>query len=1311
MKLKIFTPINLGVSRRLLSLLFFTLSFAFYSYGQCSMSCDNEIQVSLNNNCEAEITYNMILRDPDNSYVCSPNGPSAYKVIIMDEDGVEIPTSPVITCEYVGRTLLVKVKHWYSGNSCWSNVVVEDKIAPRIDCESVELWCNQNTAPVSEGGYVPNPILIDLCEEECQGVTFEYEDKTVVNACGDEGYLSGIAATIYRTWKACDDNGNCNTCIQTIILRQVDLSEINLPPSYTEEDAFSCGEFDPDDLSLTGIPTLHDLDIQNELCRIHSYYKDNIIPKCDGAYAIERTWTLHNTCTEETLEHVQFIEVVDKTAPTIACDNGAITVVASASYVPYSCIATVSIPPAIITDDCSQAENIHVITKIYGTNAETGLKEVVARVEDANGGFTVDLEYGIYEVYYQATDACGNISNNLDNACIIDVKDEVAPTPVCNGLTKLTLDKDGQGIIFAESFDNGSYDNCCIEKFQVRRMDLDSSEFMDYVAFNCEDIQTEGPLLVMLQITDCNGNSAICMIEVLIDDKTPPVIISCADPVTVTCESGLSLSEIGSTLLTPPTVEEDCIGGLTSTVIVKADFRNDCGVGAVIYTWEIYDAAGNGPATCEQLVAFVDDTPVTINFPTDFLDTTCVIGVEELTPDRTGQVVIHGNDCETVEYFHDDSPIHGEDPSCMTFYRTWFAKNLCTDSIYEHVQKIEVRDVEAPILNCNGEFFDICLDGNVCTRSFEIEGVTALDCSGEVSIRAKWTFTPADICSGEITTGIIEDAGNGFMGPEVGPGQLWVDFYATDICGNESVCRRDYTVKDCQAPEIICIPGLTLNLDEEGIIEVWANDFHQEIIDNCADCAESDYIFSFSQDTSDTVRFYGCDELGVKSAQAWITDASGNQNFCPVTFIIKGAEICAELGQDTSMTEDPDGMAGIGGRVFKESGEAVEAVEVTAENHLSEMMDMHFTDDNGNYNFEFARSSNVVINPKKEETILNGVTTFDILLLRKHILGFAELDSPYKMIAADVNRSNSITTADIVALRKVILQVEETFKNNASWRFIKADHEFTNPTNPFEREIPEYATIPELTQEMKIDFIAIKVGDLNGNAAGREGLLTAQSRNQPKIDFTIRDRQIYKNTIETITFNLNKADIQALQMTLNFDPNLVEVINIPETNQVSRANFGTRFLNRGALTMSWEAPINTNERLSFQLKVKTNRDMAVNELFTISSAFTPAEAYDGQGLVYQMDLAFSDNKYDYTLFQNQPNPFKQTTTIRFTLPAKSQGKLTILDITGRTLKSVEQTFEKGINEVEITNLKQKGLLYYQLETKFGTRIQKMLRVD
>ncbi len=1302
---KMTTLFNLIHWKKYFSLVFFAFAFAFTSYGQCSMSCDDEIQVSLNNECEAEVTYRMILRDPDNSDLCSPNGPQAYKVVVMDEEGVEIPTSPIITCEYTGRTLLVKVKHWYSGNSCWSKVVVEDKNAPLLACESVDLWCTQNAAPVSEGGVVPVPSMVDACAESCQTLTLTYTDTdSIFYACED--IENGVVGTIDRTWTACDNLGNCRTCVQRITIKTPSFEEIEVPANIT----LSCGDCDPTDLGCTGIPTINGGSLDNSLCNLQIDYTDAITNMvCEGSYTIERSWAIQNTCTEATHHYTQLIEIVDQTPPVITCVDGA-TVVATPHQTPNSCLANVIIPGATITDNCSSIENISTITKVYKID-ETGKKWLMKREEDANGGFALDLELGHYEVYYQATDACGNVVNNLDNACSFTILDNIPPTPVCNALTKLSLDQDGKGLIYAQSFDNGSYDNCCVESYAVRRLDVEGSVFTDYVEFTCEDAGNEA-VMVLLEITDCNGNKAVCTINILIEGGTPPTIVSCADNITVSCSQGLSLEEISSTLLTAPTTTQECGGGTAvAEVALKQDYRNECGVGAVIFEWSVSNGAGVGAETCEQLVSFIDDTPISVIFPPDFVGDACANSMEEMTQEVTGIVLIEGADCETIEVLHSDSEIEG-DGSCMRFTRTWVVTNLCGDNeTFEHVQVIELRDNAAPVIECNGEFFDICLDGGECSRSFVVDGINVTDCS-EVTVRAEWKFTPADVCQGEALTGTIETAQFGFATQAFGPGQLWVDFYATDACGNESACtRRDYTIKDCEAPEVICLPGLTLNLDATGEVEVWANDFHSEIIDNCEDCYGEEYIFSFSQDTSETVRFYGCADLGVKTAQVWITDAYGNQNFCPVTFVIKGEDVCADLGQDTIATPPPSGMAGISGTIYLEGRQTIEAVSVMAENHLAEMMDEQTTDESGTYAFEFQRSSNVVINPNKNDDILNGVTTYDILQLRKHILGYEELDSPYKLIAADINHNNAITTADIVALRKAILQVNRTFENNTSWRFIKADHVFADPKNPFAEEMPEYATISELTQEMQVDFIGIKVGDLNGNAKGKRSLMenTAQARNTKRIAFEVVEKQIAANTVETINFTLTQKDIQALQLTVNFDPSLVDIIEIPVTNQVSTENFGTKFLQRGALTMSWDAPTNTNEFLHFTLKVKAKRTTAVSELFTINSTITPAVAYDGQGDAYGVDLAISANKYDYELLQNQPNPFKQATTIRFTLPAKSQGKLTILDSTGRTLKSIEQSFEKGINEVEVRDLQQMGLLYYQLKTDFGIRTQKMIR--
>jgi hypothetical protein len=68
-------------------------------------------------------------------------------------------------------------------------------------------------------------------------------------------------------------------------------------------------------------------------------------------------------------------------------------------------------------------------------------------------------------------------------------------------------------------------------------------------------------------------------------------------------------------------------------------------------------------------------------------------------------------------------------------------------------------------------------------------------------------------------------------------------------------------------------------------------------------------------------------------------------------------------------------------------------------------------------------AADFTITPVKDDNPLNGVTTYDLVLMSKHILGIEPLGSPYKMIAADANKSNSITTFDIVELRKLILGI------------------------------------------------------------------------------------------------------------------------------------------------------------------------------------------------------------------------------------------------------------------------------------------------
>jgi hypothetical protein len=145
-----------------------------------------------------------------------------------------------------------------------------------------------------------------------------------------------------------------------------------------------------------------------------------------------------------------------------------------------------------------------------------------------------------------------------------------------------------------------------------------------------------------------------------------------------------------------------------------------------------------------------------------------------------------------------------------------------------------------------------------------------------------------------------------------------------------------------------------------------------------------------------------------------------------------------------------------------------------------------FTDTLGNFTFaNIPAGGNYTLAPLRDTNDLNGVTTFDLLLISKHILALAPLDSPWKIIAADGNKNNSVTTFDIVEGRKVILGINSAFPANTSWRFFPASSIFPNPANPFANMPPESISISNLQNNVTgANFWGVKIGDTNNSANG-----------------------------------------------------------------------------------------------------------------------------------------------------------------------------------------------------------------------------------
>lgn len=144
-----------------------------------------------------------------------------------------------------------------------------------------------------------------------------------------------------------------------------------------------------------------------------------------------------------------------------------------------------------------------------------------------------------------------------------------------------------------------------------------------------------------------------------------------------------------------------------------------------------------------------------------------------------------------------------------------------------------------------------------------------------------------------------------------------------------------------------------------------------------------------------------------------------------------------------------------------------------------------YTDTLGRYVFpNVPAGANYTLEAVRDTNDLNGVTTYDLSLIINHILGTQLLDSPWKIIGADVNHNNAVTALDIIEARKLILGIYPALPDNTSWRFLPASTTFGNPQNPFASGLPQ-AKIPILNLQSNFtagSFKGVKVSDTNNSA-------------------------------------------------------------------------------------------------------------------------------------------------------------------------------------------------------------------------------------
>lgn len=1263
---------------------------------QCALACRGKGNISLGYNCEAKVEPSVLLTDgldcPD----------ARYRVDVMDYNMKLIPTSPIITEDYVRMTVTVMIYDSTSRNSCWGKLYVEDKFAPVIRCKNDTLYCNDTLI------HTP-PYFIDYCDPY---PTIQLVDEGIIPYPCDPNFLK----LVLRSWVATDNYGNRSpVCRDTIWVKRIPIDSVKYPKDFVHftNCHLECNGVWPLDANghphpdTTHVPTIDGLPLwptNNQYCNLGTTYEDVVVIDNPCKKKIIRMWRVVEWwCGSAVVRsHPQIIEIIDSRPPHLHCPYN-ITVSTSSGY--NDCSARFLLPPAIVSDDCQ--DSIRVVVRYDGNTLLT-----------TNGGYA-KLPEGVHELTYYAYDYC----DNFDTCTMtVTVEDKTAPIVVCDQGIIVTLTRDDEVHVYAEVFNESSYDECHIDSFLVRRMDggapcgFKDNFFQPFVRFCCEDAGKK--VMVQLRVKDKAGNYNECMVEVEIQDKTPP-IIHCPHDYSIPCSKHIDTVDLQR--FGKPDYYDNCIVHMHEYVDTNL---NQCGIGHLGRNFVIEDNMGRRDTCRQRIFVYPIDSldEYDIIWPRDTVIYSCGANLEPKNlPKGYNYPDFLSVDCSLPgSSFEDHVFNYIQDSSlCFKLLRKWKVIDWCQQHYNEngdlvfnswhHEQIIKVSNKNPPKIKDDCDTVNVCISNNNCIRErVRLTHEASDDCTPDALLRSSFKL---DLFNNSLIDSTYTVLGNSvtFDG-ELPLGEHRFIWVFEDQCGNREVCYQIVRIVNCKVPTAYCLTGIAINLNGvdlngdgklEGVIQVWASDLDRGSYQFCG----NPITLSFSRDSSDKYRVYNCDSLGQRNVEIWVTDrVTGLQDYCRTSIIVQdNNKICPQ-----TLTR-----GNIAGTIMTPFNDPIQEVSLTVEG-VSTVIDAEF---NGNYTFlDLYIGSNYLVKIKKDKQYLQGVSTYDILQIQNHILGRKDLQSPWRKLAADVNNDHNITASDISTLRKLILGVDYKFKNSLSWRFVSATYQFPDPYNPWSQPIPDVYSIQQLPGNMMyLDFVGIKVGDVSQTVW--DSAKTAVVRTKETVEF-------YSSTTQddhmVAIKSMNDLDIQGMQFTLHLDTKIHELADIkPGILSIRPSNLGYTYLNDGIILVSWTAdqPIHVNkDQVLFYIELQQPTAQKALESIYISSEVLNAEMYNAEQ--EEVNVRWSEHsnplqKEDVVIGTPIPNPFFDMTMIPIEVKKAMTYTYRIFDLNGSLIYTNTELANPGKQYIKIKRqyLNQAGVYTLRVEASGFNKSYKLVMMN
>jgi hypothetical protein len=441
-----------------------------------------------------------------------------------------------------------------------------------IDTSIPTISCPVNITTPADAGFstatiaTTNPSTSDNCVVASitwalSGSTTAISPLSGINYLGTYAFNVGITNVTYTV---SDNAGNTSSCVYVVTVEDNQPPVINCPINISQNADNTMCE------AVVTIPLATATDNQGIASLTNDYNGSN---DASDVYPVGTTtviWTaIDNTGNSNTCSMT--VTVLDTQNPTISCPAN-ITVNAD----PAQCQALVNIGNAIGADNCG----VLSITNNHPSNVYT---------------------VGITNVLWTVLDIHGNTATCTQS---IVVNDNQIPSIICpsnisvNAVAGLCTANVNVPLVVTS-------DNCSIASI-VNSYNAGGA--------NATGIYPVGTTTVVYTVTDVNGNTNNCSINITVTDNQNPSL-TCPANVTTGTDNGVCTA----TLTIPsPIANDNCaIASVTNSITGTNNASGVYSIGTTTIVWTATDIHGN-TTTCTQTIVVADDEdPIIATCPTN----------------------------------------------------------------------------------------------------------------------------------------------------------------------------------------------------------------------------------------------------------------------------------------------------------------------------------------------------------------------------------------------------------------------------------------------------------------------------------------------------------------------------------------------------------------------------------------------------------------------------------------------------------------------------------------------------------------------